>query len=177
MSHNGADLWGRISDGGTARAVPAGSPGPPRYWGGGWKGRGLVVKGHPAPKGAALNPGGEGRGGPVGPPPCSYGIVLSVTGSTLLSAPFPSPSPPQYRDPAVPRCGSDPRSQLCAGGVVTPGSSRAQMWRRSRDPAVCLASRRRCDPAVPRCGSDAPPPRIQLCAAVMATLGSSCAQL
>ena len=151
MSHNGADLWGRISDGGTARAVPAGSPGPPRYWGGGWKGRGLVVKGHPAPKGAALNPGGEGRGGPVGPPPCSYGIVLSVTRIDAALRPLPLPLPPPV-----------------------PGSSCAQMWQRSQEPAVRRWSG---DAGIQPCPDVEAIPGPSCVPGVTATLRSSCAQM
>ena len=156
---------------------PCWEPGATPVLGRGLEGEGVGCKGAPSTQRCCSESRGGGRGVLWVPHRAAMGSFSVSPGSTLLSAPFSSPSPPQYRDPAVPRCGSDPRSQLCAGGVVTPGSSRAQMWRRSLDPAVCLASRRRCDPAVPRCGSDAPPPRIQLCAAVMATLGSSCAQL
>lgn len=157
---------------------PCWEPGATPVLGRGLEGEGVGCKGAPSTQRCCSESWGGGEGGSCGSPTVQLWDRSQCHPDRRCSPPpSPPPPPPQYRDPAVPRCGSDPRSQLCAGGVVTPGSSRAQMWRRSRDPAVCLASRRRCDPAVPRCGSDAPPPRIQLCAAVMATLGSSCAQL
>ena len=129
---------------------PCWEPGATPVFGRGLEGGGVVVKGHPAPKGAALNPGGGG-GGSCGSPTVQLWDRSQCHPDRRCSPP---PSPP-------------PSPQI-------PGSSCAQMWQRSQEPAVRRWSG---DAGIQPCPDVEAIPGPSCVPGVTATLRSSCAQM